>query len=62
MPPAGCDGPWQIDLPFARTIELLEQQAWGELMNHDQLTRERGAGRVFFGFNEAPCLFAPTYR
>ena len=52
----------QIDLPFARTIELLEQQAWMEIMEHDQLTRERTAGRVFYGFNEAPCLFPPTYR
>ncbi len=52
----------QIDLPFARTIELLQQSAWDELLQHDQLLKERANNRVFYSFYEAPSLFPPSYR
>ena len=52
----------QIELPFARTCELMAQCAWDELLANDQLGKERSTNRVFYGFSEAPSLFPPSYR
>ena len=40
----------------------MEQSAWDELAQYDQLNTERAANRVFYGFSEAPLLFPPSYR
>ncbi|KAG2947574.1 hypothetical protein PC129_g5361 [Phytophthora cactorum] len=37
-------------------------QSLNELMQHDQLTKERRAGRVLRGFEEGPLAFPPTYK
>ncbi|CEG48449.1 domain-containing protein [Plasmopara halstedii] len=36
--------------------------SYHELMQHDQLLKERRAGRVLKGFEEGPLLFPPTYK
>ena len=41
--------------------ELIERKEWDNLIQSDQLTRERRAGRVFRGFNEGAIAFPPTY-
>ncbi len=52
----------QIDLPFSRTVELVEQGAWQEILEHCQLGKEKAQNRVFYGFSEGPLLFPPSYR
>ena len=47
---------------FKHVLGKVRDAKWAELMQHDQLTREKAVGRVFSGFNEAPIDFAPTYR
>lgn len=46
---------------FAEVQQLIEGKEWEDLVQSDQLTRERAAGRVFQGFSEGKIAFPPTY-
>ncbi|GAB4833752.1 hypothetical protein Ancab_032001 [Ancistrocladus abbreviatus] len=47
---------------YSDTSELLENLDWQALLERDQLTMERKAGRVFKGWEEGRICFAPTYK
>jgi len=53
---------YRIDLPRAEVIEHVSKREWDVLLAADQLIREKGAGRVFQGYEEAPIAFPPTYK
>ena len=63
---------YRVELPFEEAIsaaEIVQLPGGGakivglaELLESDQLRRERGAGNAFQGFVEPPLTFAPTYK
>ncbi|KAL1215476.1 Type I inositol polyphosphate 5-phosphatase 5 [Cardamine amara subsp. amara] len=53
---------YRVALTYEETRVLLEDNDWDTLLEKDQLNMERGAGRVFSGFQEGQILFAPTYK
>lgn len=59
---------WLGDLNYrlafvcGETYKLLEKNDWQALLEKDQLTMERRAGRVFKGWEEGTIDFAPTYK
>ncbi|CAH8313186.1 unnamed protein product [Eruca vesicaria subsp. sativa] len=53
---------YRIALTYEETRVLLEDNDWDTLLEKDQLNIERGAGRVFSGFQEGQIFFAPTYK
>ena len=42
--------------------DAIERKSWAQLLERDQLIREKCENRVFSGWNEAPITFAPTYK
>lgn len=53
----------QDTLTTDEIFQLAEHaSAYAELMQHDQLTKERRTGRVLQGFEEGPLMFRPTYK
>lgn len=48
--------------PVEQVIELCEADDLDKLIAKDQLSIERGAGRVFSGFEEGLLTFRPTYK
>eukprot|EP01062_Namystynia_karyoxenos_P029764 TRINITY_DN22310_c0_g1_i1.p1 TRINITY_DN22310_c0_g1~~TRINITY_DN22310_c0_g1_i1.p1 ORF type:complete len:1196 (+),score=424.95 TRINITY_DN22310_c0_g1_i1:137-3724(+) len=53
---------YRIETPYEEAMQMIAQQRWGALIQGDQLTTEREAGRTFNDFFEAPVLFAPSYK
>ncbi|XP_010485317.1 PREDICTED: type I inositol polyphosphate 5-phosphatase 5-like [Camelina sativa] len=53
---------YRVALTYEETRVLLEDNDWDTLLERDQLNMERGAGRVFSGFQEGQIFFAPTYK
>jgi len=53
---------YRIDCSRARVIDAVNEGTVSDLMKYDQLWREKGSGRVFKGFTEAPVRFNPTYK
>ncbi|CAH8391148.1 unnamed protein product [Eruca vesicaria subsp. sativa] len=53
---------YRVALTYEETRVLLEDNDWDTLLEKDQLNMERGAGRVFSGFQEGQIFFAPTYK
>ena len=53
---------YRITLPWEETVDLIRHKQWETLRKHDQLLIEKGAGRVFFGYDELPLDFPPTYK
>ncbi|CAH2043401.1 unnamed protein product [Thlaspi arvense] len=53
---------YRVALTYEETRLLLEDNDWDTLLEKDQLNMERGAGRVFSGFQEGHIFFAPTYK
>lgn len=53
---------YRIELPRVETRKLALSGQYGALLQHDQLTKERAAGRVFDEFEEAPILFPPSFK
>jgi hypothetical protein len=55
---------YRVELPFDDAVSHALQGPAGlpPLRAADQLEREKGAGRAFWGFREAPVKFAPTYK
>ena len=53
---------YRITLPWEETVSLIKQKKWETLRRHDQLLIEKAAGRVFYGYNELPLDFPPTYK
>ncbi|KAI3451131.1 hypothetical protein Pfo_007796 [Paulownia fortunei] len=53
---------YRVGLSYEEARLLLEDNNWDSLLEKDQLNMERGAGRVFSGWNEGRILFAPTYK
>eukprot|EP01104_Vermistella_antarctica_P017880 TRINITY_DN6440_c1_g1_i1.p1 TRINITY_DN6440_c1_g1~~TRINITY_DN6440_c1_g1_i1.p1 ORF type:complete len:823 (+),score=144.59 TRINITY_DN6440_c1_g1_i1:161-2629(+) len=53
---------YRIDLPRKKVCELTAKSDWKTLNEHDQLNKERKAGRVFQGWEEGKVSFRPTYR
>ncbi|KAK1263609.1 Type I inositol 1,4,5-trisphosphate 5-phosphatase CVP2 [Acorus gramineus] len=53
---------YRLALSYTETRTLLDDNDWDALLERDQLKIERGAGRVFSGWNEGRIFFAPTYK
>eukprot|EP01102_Stenamoeba_stenopodia_P013446 TRINITY_DN4365_c0_g1_i4.p1 TRINITY_DN4365_c0_g1~~TRINITY_DN4365_c0_g1_i4.p1 ORF type:complete len:443 (-),score=64.72 TRINITY_DN4365_c0_g1_i4:27-1355(-) len=53
---------YRIDMDRDEVVNLISQQQWDELLEHDQLLNEQRKEKVFYGFHEGPISFAPTYR
>ncbi|KAJ4887622.1 DNAse I-like superfamily protein [Raphanus sativus] len=53
---------YRVALTYEETRVLLQDNDWDRLLEKDQLNIERGAGRVFSGFQEGQIFFAPTYK
>ncbi|TPX70252.1 hypothetical protein SpCBS45565_g01896 [Spizellomyces sp. 'palustris'] len=55
---------YRIDLARERVVELVEQQDWATLQEHDQLIRQMMTNPSFGlrGFAEGPLNFAPTFK
>ncbi|CAA7034736.1 unnamed protein product [Microthlaspi erraticum] len=53
---------YRVALTYEETRVLMEDNDWDTLLEKDQLNMERGAGRVFSGFQEGQIFFAPTYK
>ncbi|KAJ3281787.1 hypothetical protein HK104_011272 [Borealophlyctis nickersoniae] len=55
---------YRIDSRREQVIELMDQQKWSILMEHDQLIRQMTSNPLFGlrGFHEAPSTFAPTFK
>ncbi len=43
-------------------IDAVEQSNYLSLLQEDQLTKEKGEGRVFLGYKEAEIMFPPSYK
>jgi hypothetical protein len=50
------------DVRYGKVSALVRTKDWGALLAGDQLKREIAAGRTLHGFNEAPIVFAPTFK
>jgi endonuclease/exonuclease/phosphatase family metal-dependent hydrolase len=46
----------------AEMVSLIKQKKYSELFQYDQLTAERNAKHVFYGFNEGQYNFPPTFK
>ncbi|CAN6253256.1 unnamed protein product [Urochloa humidicola] len=53
---------YRVSMSYEETKMLLEENDWNTLLEKDQLTLERQAGRVFKGWKEGKIYFAPTYK
>jgi hypothetical protein len=53
---------YDTELEFKTVLDMIKDKKFAELQTHDQLRREMEDGRVFYGFQEAPITFGPTYR
>lgn len=53
---------YRIDQEREAVIQLAARRQWARLYEHDQLQSEMRHGRVFFGFQEAPLAFPPSYK
>ncbi|XP_012990311.1 phosphatidylinositol 3,4,5-trisphosphate 5-phosphatase 1 isoform X2 [Esox lucius] len=56
---------YRIDMPSTEAeniVTKIKQQQYQELLCRDQLTMERGEGKVFLHYDEEDITFAPTYR
>jgi len=53
---------YRVELPFSKALELAQRKDCAELLKHDQLNKERDAGRAFVGFKEGKIKFPPTYK
>lgn len=53
---------YRVDMDKAAAEALVAEGNLMELLRHDQLTREKAAGRVFQGFHEQSIAFPPTYK
>ena len=53
---------YRIDLSVADALSIIGQGDFGKLKEHDQLTIETEARRVFLGFVEGQLTFPPTYK
>ncbi|KAL5213085.1 hypothetical protein ABZP36_023932 [Zizania latifolia] len=53
---------YRVALSYDETKTLLEENDWDTLLENDQLTIERQAGRVFKGWKEGRIYFVPTYK
>eukprot|EP00127_Corallochytrium_limacisporum_P007462 Clim_evm7s252 gene=Clim_evmTU7s252 len=53
---------YRVDLENATVRQHIMDTNIETLLKHDQLTRERKAGRTFNGFAEGPIDFLPTYK
>lgn len=54
---------YRIDgLEDEKVKQLIKEKKYSELIKYDQLSTEKKAGRVLFGFEEGQLNFAPTYK
>ncbi|GMH33923.1 hypothetical protein BSKO_01757 [Bryopsis sp. KO-2023] len=53
---------YRIKANTAAVIQTIRGGKMHQLYDHDELLRERNAGRVFKGFKEGPVTFDPTYK
>jgi phosphatidylinositol-bisphosphatase len=53
---------YRIDYEINEVKRLVKEKDYRTLMEYDQLTVEKFAGRVFWGFKEGQIHFAPTYK
>uniref|UniRef100_A0A4W5KH81 Inositol polyphosphate-related phosphatase domain-containing protein n=1 Tax=Hucho hucho TaxID=62062 RepID=A0A4W5KH81_9TELE len=56
---------YRIELPSTEAesiVTKIKQQQYQELLCRDQLTIEKGEGKVFLHYDEEEITFAPTYR
>lgn len=53
---------YRIDHNFHEVCKMVEDKKWAELVQYDQLTNEKEANNVFWGFTEEKLDFPPTYR
>ncbi|KAL1023384.1 hypothetical protein UPYG_G00040160 [Umbra pygmaea] len=56
---------YRIELPSTEAeniVTKIKQQQYPELLCRDQLTMEKGEGKVFLHYEEEEITFAPTYR
>ena len=53
---------YRIDLEPETILEKILESDFHYLIRHDQLTNELERNNAFFGFEEAPIRFPPTYR
>ncbi|EDQ87577.1 uncharacterized protein MONBRDRAFT_27082 [Monosiga brevicollis MX1] len=53
---------YRINLPVNMVIDDAKRQQYTRLCQYDQLLMQRGSQKMFFGFEEGPIEFPPSYR
>jgi hypothetical protein len=53
---------YRIDLALDEVLKLAEKKDYATLYEHDQLRKEMASKNCFYGFEEEPPNFPPTYR
>lgn len=53
---------FRIDMPIDRVKQLIEQEKFLHLIEHDQLSKQMAKGETFPFYDEKEITFAPTYK
>ncbi|CAF0837615.1 unnamed protein product [Rotaria sordida] len=53
---------YRLTIPRVQVEQFIKNEAYKQLLQYDQLTKEHSEGRVFREFTEGPIKFPPTYK